>query len=349
MALASRAFKGDPRLEACAVSDPAHVTPGSVGDHVGKIQAALIDLDGASIDPNEIAARRYGITTTARVVDFKTARNILNFLNKIDNIVGKKTIAAMDGELKAREGTLPPPPPPPPTPALPIGDGAQAAKARAEALRMVTVANLHVTSFQLDRDPGRLLDLQKAAFNNHYKLVLAAADIASHRPATRVFDPLRDRTFIPKLRENFTKLAATLADDSKWLMVTEAQARAEGGVNAAPPGVVPGIVAGYVVAPNTPVRITPVFNQPTRGPFCQIAIVIHEALHVTDALSGIDNVTHIPEWASADPPINGRFGDTSYDRQSPDNAIHNPSAYASFAIHLSRGRDERFGDGRRTE
>ena len=35
--------------------------------------------------------------------------------------------------------------------------------------------------------------------------------------------------------------------------------------------------------------------------------------------------------------------------QTPEDAIHNPSAYASFAAHVARGRDERFGDGRQTE
>ena len=58
-----------------------------------------------------------------------------------------------------------------------------------------------------------------------------------------------------------------------------------------------------------------------------------------------------------DPPISGTaiagpgatFTKTGYDLQTPENAIHNAAAYASFAAHVARGKDERFGDGRRTE
>ena len=35
--------------------------------------------------------------------------------------------------------------------------------------------------------------------------------------------------------------------------------------------------------------------------------------------------------------------------QTPEDAIHNAAAYASFAAHVARGKDERFGDGRQTE
>ena len=30
-------------------------------------------------------------------------------------------------------------------------------------------------------------------------------------------------------------------------------------------------------------------------------------------------------------------------------ALHNAAAYASFAAHVARGKDDRFGDGRQTE
>jgi hypothetical protein len=43
------------------------------------------------------------------------------------------------------------------------------------------------------------------------------------------------------------------------------------------------------------------------------------------------------------------FGKTGYDLQTPENALHNAAAYASFAAHVARGKDERFGDGRQTE
>jgi hypothetical protein len=52
MALQSQLFSGDPKLEAAAVSDSAHIVPGSSGDHVRKIQMALIQLDGAKAISN---------------------------------------------------------------------------------------------------------------------------------------------------------------------------------------------------------------------------------------------------------------------------------------------------------
>jgi hypothetical protein len=113
MALRSQLFAGDRRLEAAAVSDPAHVTPGATGDHVGKIQTALRLLDDATIASAEIDALRYGPTTTAAVLAYKRARNIINpaYETAADNIVGKMTIAALDEEMlthEANDATLDP-------------------------------------------------------------------------------------------------------------------------------------------------------------------------------------------------------------------------------------------------
>ena len=99
MALQSQSFRGDPKLEAAAVSDPAHILPGSSGPHVGKIQQALIQLDGASL----VQDSAYGPATAAAVAAFKRKRQILNSSGQIDNIVGKKTIAALDSEMLAKE------------------------------------------------------------------------------------------------------------------------------------------------------------------------------------------------------------------------------------------------------
>jgi len=95
MGLQSQLFRNDHKLEAAAVSDPAHILPGSKGPHVGKIQLALIEIDGASIDQDS----SYGPATAAAVRQFKQKRQILNFQGQIDNIVGKKTIAALDAEM----------------------------------------------------------------------------------------------------------------------------------------------------------------------------------------------------------------------------------------------------------
>ena len=54
MALKSGFFSGDPKLEAAAISDPAHILQGAFGIHVSKIQQALIKLDNAFIASGEV-------------------------------------------------------------------------------------------------------------------------------------------------------------------------------------------------------------------------------------------------------------------------------------------------------
>lgn len=97
MALQSELFRGDPKLEAAAVSDPAHIVPGAAGDHVRKIQMALIRLDGATVAADGL----YGPETAAAVLAYKQKRKIVNrsYQTTADNIVGKMTIAELDKEL----------------------------------------------------------------------------------------------------------------------------------------------------------------------------------------------------------------------------------------------------------
>lgn len=101
MALQSRLFSNDPKLEAAAVSDAAHLVRGVRGDHVRKIQLALIQLDGATIQADGI----YGPATAAAVLAYKQKRNIINraYQSTADDIVGRMTIARMDGELSASD------------------------------------------------------------------------------------------------------------------------------------------------------------------------------------------------------------------------------------------------------
>lgn len=99
MALRSDLFRDDTRLQACLVEDAAHVTPGTVGNFVIRIQLALRIVDRAFIDETEFTSGTYGPTTTLAVRAFKTSRNILNFQGQIDDVVGKKTIRALDDEL----------------------------------------------------------------------------------------------------------------------------------------------------------------------------------------------------------------------------------------------------------
>jgi peptidoglycan hydrolase-like protein with peptidoglycan-binding domain len=104
MPLESKLFRGDPRLEACLISDPAHITPGSRGEHVAKIQLALNTLDNAGLKFDGI----YGPATAQAVMNYKNdpSRRILQpFQTTADNIVGKRSIASLDREMLASERT----------------------------------------------------------------------------------------------------------------------------------------------------------------------------------------------------------------------------------------------------
>ena len=101
MALQSQLFHGDAKLEAAAVSDPAHIAPGATGAHVRKIQLALNRLDRAGLTVDDI----YGQRTANAVLSFKQKRGLINrsYQSRADNIVGKMTIAALDQELSKKK------------------------------------------------------------------------------------------------------------------------------------------------------------------------------------------------------------------------------------------------------
>ena len=101
MPLRSTTLKGSAALQACLVNDRAHVTPGAFGAHVGLIQKCLLVLEPSVISADEIRTRTYGRTTTAAVLAYKRARNIINrsYQNQADNIVGKMTIARLDEDI----------------------------------------------------------------------------------------------------------------------------------------------------------------------------------------------------------------------------------------------------------
>jgi len=105
MALQSKLFRGDSKLEACLVHDSAHIKEGAVGEHVSKIHTALFAIDGLSVAPDELRTYTYGTSTARAVLAFKTKRKIINYSyeRRVDNIVGKMTIAALDKEMFRKE------------------------------------------------------------------------------------------------------------------------------------------------------------------------------------------------------------------------------------------------------
>jgi hypothetical protein len=105
MALFSSILRNDPRLQACQTKDASHLTEGTTGPHVKRVQTALFVLDGLKVDREEERSQRYGKSTASAVLQFKTKRHIINhkYQSRPDNIVGKMTIAALDAELWRKE------------------------------------------------------------------------------------------------------------------------------------------------------------------------------------------------------------------------------------------------------
>ena len=96
----------DPKLEGCLVDDAKHIVPGANGGHVRKIQTALNLLSDVNLDIDGI----YGPVTAAAVKKFKDApqRRILQpWQTSADNIVGKRTIKALDDEMDVLENESP--------------------------------------------------------------------------------------------------------------------------------------------------------------------------------------------------------------------------------------------------
>lgn len=105
MSLQSDLFSGDPELEACLVSDSAHIKRGARGTHVSKLHTALFAIDHLSVSPDELQTCTYGPSTAKAVLAFKTKRQIINYTyeKRVDDIVGKMTVAALDKEMLHKE------------------------------------------------------------------------------------------------------------------------------------------------------------------------------------------------------------------------------------------------------
>jgi hypothetical protein len=103
MPLTSSRFRNDPQLQACAVNDSDHLLRGMSGVHIALVQQALLDL-GEHL-PVFGADGIFEAETEKAVIDYKTARNILNTQNQIDGIVGTKTIARLDTDIDTFDAT----------------------------------------------------------------------------------------------------------------------------------------------------------------------------------------------------------------------------------------------------
>ena len=81
--------------------NPAHIMRGAVGDHVRKIQKALMSIDNADIAKSEVTTKTFGPSTEKAVLAYKQKRNIINtsYQRVADAIVGIMTMASLDKEM----------------------------------------------------------------------------------------------------------------------------------------------------------------------------------------------------------------------------------------------------------
>jgi len=109
--LRSKLFRGDPKLLAALNNDASHITLGASGDHVKKIQKALLTLlrkPPVNIAQSEMSGGLYGSTTAAAVLRYKTEKNIINkaYQTRPDDIVGKMTMKSLDESIREAQIAL---------------------------------------------------------------------------------------------------------------------------------------------------------------------------------------------------------------------------------------------------
>lgn len=345
MALQSKLFKNDPKLEACLVNDSAHVTLGTVGNHVSKIQTALLILENANIAPNELVTSKYGTSTAAAVLAFKRKRNIVNrtYQNQADNIVGKMTIAALDKEMLANDSSQDDsgrihcdsfPHPATRSGAIlsfavsgsavsSVTQPAAAATPRSQALGRIMGATIWVASALnsirlreaqlLSGNPDSEFTSSEArkALNTHFKL--------DQHP--KPFDHL---TFLQKVYQRIL-LTLALADS---IFIDDPTT-----------GDFANAFLGGFHEPSHPqhgrIRFGPAYLN--KGVLFQTSVIVHEAAHFVDH--------KIDHFASELPAPNGTpvgQGKTkNYVQLTPFEAANNAYTFAQFALHCFMGFDKR--------
>ncbi|HEU4410130.1 MAG TPA: hypothetical protein VFS43_33050 [Polyangiaceae bacterium] len=178
----------------------------------------------------------------------------------------------------------------------------------------------------------RWVDAAASALRERPGGELARAALAT---AFKVRDPAP--AFVARVLETLARSRAILLESDRWFYDASEREARELFVGE-------GIPPAYAIG-GQGVFFTPRFepHDPASGrgfgPRCRAAMVLHETVHVFDERSGEDAI-HVSEW---DEP---RFS-----AQTPEESLHNPSAYACLAAQIAEGRlewprDERYGAGR---
>ena len=297
---------GDPNRDAVVLLQEAliatsfNIPSGPTGNYLGETAAAVRDVEA-----------RFG-------------------LDRDEGIAGKQVVGTLDALLQIvappPKPPIPPPVPvPPPKPTEPLEMGSPL------ALKDVPLARRKLLAAQgallrisigdsLVPKPGepllKMSPLTEAALRTHFRLVNGSPSIPAER--FLVFSDIKT------INATFDRINQVLLNPAMFttgIPVNGLHVPAE-----APFG--------------GPIRFGPAyknFDTPGMqriGPNSRAAILLHEATHVVDEISGQPQI-HISEF------------DSGYATQHADLALHNPSSYAGFAAHIFHRRDPspRFGLG----
>ncbi len=262
----------------------------------------------------------FGADTGDLVALYKSRQTppLVNFAGKIDRVVGKKTVAALDGELPRRGGVVPPPPPPPPAPSLTMS-----ALAKRDAATSILWARGAISGLTDTRGfianpsplapiPPRLVAVTLEALETHFHI--------STLSTSRI-------PFIDKILEIYVKSLGILVGNTAFFIDDTTSAESANGTPA------------HVPLASGKVNFTPAFRERSGttgfGPGCRAAMVLHEPVHIADHPAASNGANHINENAAA------------YARQPALNQLHNAHSYASFAQQVFfNGNDTRFGIGK---
>lgn len=317
MALTSPLFASNARLQAAARNAPPMRLREPNQDAVRKLQEALNKL-GYPMPRSKRADGFdgvYGQETYATVARFQREKGL-----SPDGEAGRDTLTRLDALVRAGGGA-----PPSPAPA-PMNDP----KALAELMKpmvLLWVANslraIGAYEQQLKTGLPDLLGINKVtvdALEVHFHLSKSGSG------------PLVP---LATIRNTFSKVVNVLGASATVFRSVDAPSAAadfqkQGDASFVPP---PAYVLGS--GPRRGIYFTPSFKTPRVnnsgfGPNCLTAMVLHECIHYVDA--------NAPDHAYEHQP--------AYDTLPTEKAIHNPSSYASFAGHVTKGFDKpRYGAG----
>jgi hypothetical protein len=316
-------FADNGKLIACADNDIDHIGEqfSPKGPWVLLIKKALNAWAAkqrppvAQIAVNDI----YGPETGDLVALYKTRQTppILNFAGKIDRIVGKKTVVALDKELPRRGGGV--------TPPAPLTMSALAKRDRLTSIlwARAAVSKLSATRGFLANPPAGPLPGFPPIMPPDVGIAFVALETHFHLSTATI----TQIAYIDQVLDIYGKSLVILNRSNDFFIDDTASAEAAKGTPA------------HVPFGSGKVNFTPAFKERSGttgfGPNCRAAMVLHEPVHIADHPAASNGANHINETSA------------TYATQPAMNQLHNAHSYASFAQQaFFNGIDTRFGIGK---